>query len=169
MGEVIGITLKALREYYGWSQRELAKRAGVPNSAISVIEHGSVSPSILSLEKVLRGFPLTIQQFFAVDASLSPSEPTLLASRPAPALMPDARCALIQVSYHQAAQGEGSEHQIPSTASLLIITTGSARYSTLNGQQILKAGQQIELTAHIPYQVEADSAEAHWLVIASNR
>ncbi len=167
MGEVIGITLKALREYYGWSQRELAKRAGVPNSAISVIEHGSVSPSILSLEKVLRGFPLTIQQFFAVDASLTPDEPTSLGLQSVPALSRADQSSLIDISYYQSAADKVGEHQIPSVTSVLIVTVGSVFYSTLNGRQVLTVGQKIELAAHIPYHVTADCAEAHWLVISS--
>lgn len=45
----VGRRLKALRKMHGWSQRELAKRAGVTNATISLIEQGRVSPSILSL------------------------------------------------------------------------------------------------------------------------
>lgn len=67
MAENVGRRLLALRELYGISQRELAKRAGVPNSAISVIEHGKSSPSVSSLEKVLSGFPMTVQQFLNVN------------------------------------------------------------------------------------------------------
>lgn len=167
MGEVVGITLKALREYYGWSQRELAKRAGVPNSAISVIEHGSVSPSILSLEKVLRGFPLTIQQFFDVDVSIAPGEPRALETQPTPVLMRGAGVPFVDVSYHSAATDDTDGRQIPSVASVLIITAGSVLYSTLNGCQALMRGQQIELAAHIPYQVVADGEDACWLIISA--
>ncbi len=167
MGEVIGVTLKALREYYGWSQRELAKRAGVPNSAISVIEHGSVSPSILSLEKVLRGFPLTIQQFFAVDSNITPSESVKLGFQAVPALMRGSQAPLVDISYHQALTGEEPEHQIPSAPSVLVVTAGSGVYRTLNGQQMLEAGDQIEQAAHIPYQITANSSEVHWLVVSS--
>ena len=76
MAEAVGVRLKALREYFGWSQRELAKRAGVPNSAISVIEQGSVSPSVLSLQKVLKGFSLTLHQFFSIDTGSSLGAPS---------------------------------------------------------------------------------------------
>ncbi|WP_368045288.1 helix-turn-helix domain-containing protein [Gilvimarinus algae] len=65
----LGLRLKAIREANGLSQRELAKRAGVTNSSISMIEQGQVSPSVQSLEKVLSGFPMSLSYFFACGLS----------------------------------------------------------------------------------------------------
>jgi len=64
-----GTRLKAIREYNGLSQRELAKRAGVPHSSISMIEQGLNSPSINSLAKILGGIPMSIAHFFSCDLS----------------------------------------------------------------------------------------------------
>ena len=61
----VGERLKQLREHNGMSQRELSRRAGVPNSAISVIESNKVSPSVDSLTRVLNGFPMTLIEFFS--------------------------------------------------------------------------------------------------------
>ncbi len=66
-GLPLGRRLQLLRERNGWSQRELAKRSGVTNSVISTIEQGRVSPSISSLEKILSGFPVSLQEFFTFD------------------------------------------------------------------------------------------------------
>jgi transcriptional regulator with XRE-family HTH domain len=63
----VGSRLRRLRVGYGLSQRELARRAGVPNSTISTIEQGQVSPSIASLKKVAGGLSLSIAEFFTVD------------------------------------------------------------------------------------------------------
>lgn len=63
----IGLRLKVIRERNGLSQRELAKRAGITNSNISMIEQGLVSPSINSLARVLSGIPMTLAQFFVCD------------------------------------------------------------------------------------------------------
>jgi len=63
--EDVGEKLQAIRLEKGWSQRELAKRAGVTNSTISLIEQGRVSPSVASLKKVLDGFPISLADFFA--------------------------------------------------------------------------------------------------------
>jgi transcriptional regulator with XRE-family HTH domain len=52
---------------YGLSQRELAKRAGVTNGLISLIEQNRVSPSVSSLKKVLDGIPMALADFFTLD------------------------------------------------------------------------------------------------------
>jgi transcriptional regulator with XRE-family HTH domain len=63
----VGKQLRAVRTAFGLSQRELAKRAGVTNGMISLIEQDRVSPSIGSLQKVLTAFPMTIAEFFTRD------------------------------------------------------------------------------------------------------
>ncbi|WP_323843932.1 cupin domain-containing protein [Microbulbifer magnicolonia] len=63
----VGARLKALRKMYGLSQRQLAKRAGVTNATISLIEQGRVSPSIGSLQKVLGGIPMPLAEFFSLQ------------------------------------------------------------------------------------------------------
>src|ERR1700683_4083065 len=63
----VGAHLKAVRQMYGLSQRELAKRAGVTNGLISLIEQNRVSPSVSSLKKVLDGIPMALAEFFTLD------------------------------------------------------------------------------------------------------
>lgn len=66
-GADVGARLKAVRTMHGLSQRELAKRAGVTNATISLIEQGRVSPSVGSLKKVLDGIPLSLAAFFSLQ------------------------------------------------------------------------------------------------------
>lgn len=68
----IGGHLKAVRMMYGLSQRELAKRAGVTNGTISLIEQNRVSPSVSSLKKVLDGVPMSLAEFFTLDLQSNP-------------------------------------------------------------------------------------------------
>lgn len=63
----VGKQLKAVRTAFGLSQRELAKRAGVTNGMVSLIEQDRVSPSIGSLQKILGAFPMTMAEFFTRD------------------------------------------------------------------------------------------------------
>ncbi|MCW8128275.1 cupin domain-containing protein [Microbulbifer halophilus] len=63
----VGARLKMVRKMHGWSQRELAKRAGVTNATISLIEQGRVSPSVGSLKKVLDGIPMSLAEFFTLQ------------------------------------------------------------------------------------------------------
>ena len=65
----LGARLRNLREQHGLSQRELAKRAGVTNGTISMIEQNRTSPAVGSLKKVLDGFPIALSDFFANDFS----------------------------------------------------------------------------------------------------
>jgi transcriptional regulator with XRE-family HTH domain len=68
----VGSHLKAVRQMYGLSQRELAKRAGVTNGLISLIEQNRVSPSVSSLKKVLDGIPMALADFFTLDLGGKP-------------------------------------------------------------------------------------------------
>jgi transcriptional regulator with XRE-family HTH domain len=63
----VGKQLRAVRTAFGLSQRELAKRAGVTNGMISLIEQDKVSPSVGSLQKILSAFPMTMAEFFTRD------------------------------------------------------------------------------------------------------
>lgn len=63
----VGERLKTLRKLKKLSQRELAKRAGVTNSMVSMIENNGVSPSVSSLKKVLSGLPVSIGDFFTME------------------------------------------------------------------------------------------------------
>ncbi|HXH02669.1 MAG TPA: cupin domain-containing protein [Candidatus Competibacteraceae bacterium] len=60
----IGERLRTLREFHGLSQRALAKRAGVANGVISMIEQNRTSPSVATLKKILDGIPLSLADFF---------------------------------------------------------------------------------------------------------
>ena len=63
----VGARLKALRRAHGLSQRALARRAGVSNATVSMIEANRVSPSVAALKQILAGFPLGLAAFFAAE------------------------------------------------------------------------------------------------------
>jgi len=67
----VGGRIRKLRSLFGLSQRELAKRAGVTNGSISLIEQNRVSPSVSSLKKIVGGFPLSLGEFFSFDVESS--------------------------------------------------------------------------------------------------
>ncbi|WP_226704353.1 cupin domain-containing protein [Microbulbifer elongatus] len=71
-GDDVGARLKSVRQMHGWSQREMAKRAGVTNATISLIEQGRVSPSVGSLKKVLNGIPMSLADFFTFQFDSQP-------------------------------------------------------------------------------------------------
>lgn len=61
----VGTRLRMIRLRHQLSQRALAKRAGVANASISLIESGSTSPSVSALKRILAGFPMTLAEFFS--------------------------------------------------------------------------------------------------------
>ncbi len=63
----IGGRLRHLRLLHGLSQRELAKRAGVTNSTISLIESNGSNPSVGALKRILDGLPVGLAEFFAFE------------------------------------------------------------------------------------------------------
>lgn len=65
-GPEIGWRLRTVREAHGLSQRELARRAGMTNGTISLIEQDRNSPSVASLKKILDVYPMTFAEFFAL-------------------------------------------------------------------------------------------------------
>ena len=73
----VGSRLKVVRKMHTLSQRELAKRAGVTNSTISMIEKNSVSPSVSSLKKVLSGIPMSLVTFFSLELDEEGYEPVI--------------------------------------------------------------------------------------------
>ncbi len=63
----LGLRLRAVRQLAGLSQRALAKKVGVPNSTISLIESGKTNPSVAALRKILDGIPISLSEFFAFE------------------------------------------------------------------------------------------------------
>ncbi len=67
MNMTIGDRLRYVRTRHNVSQRELAKRVGIANSTISLIEADRTNPSIGALKRVLDGIPITMTEFFALE------------------------------------------------------------------------------------------------------
>src|SRR3546814_6801188 len=63
----IGGRLRQVREKAGLSQRALARRAGITNSTISLIEANSMNPSVGALKRILDAIPLALADFFAFE------------------------------------------------------------------------------------------------------
>ena len=63
----LGERLRFVRGRHKLSQRELAKRAGVTNSTISLIESNQMNPSVGALKRILDGIPMGLAEFFAIE------------------------------------------------------------------------------------------------------
>ncbi|OKL45779.1 cupin domain-containing protein [Pseudovibrio exalbescens] len=65
----LGQRLRFVRIARGLSQRELAKRAGVTNATVSLIEAGKMNPSVGALKRLLAGIPMDLGEFFSLEAA----------------------------------------------------------------------------------------------------
>ena len=63
----LGERLRFVRSRHKLSQRELAKRSGVTNSTISLIESNQMNPSVGALKRILDGIPMGMAEFFALE------------------------------------------------------------------------------------------------------
>ncbi|MEM9254776.1 MAG: cupin domain-containing protein [Pseudomonadota bacterium] len=67
MDQPVGQRLRDIRKRHRVSQRELARKSGVANATISLIENGKLNPTVSLLKKVLDGLPIRLTDFFSDD------------------------------------------------------------------------------------------------------
>lgn len=60
--------MRYYREYHGLSQRQLAARVGVMNTAISAIERGAHIPSVLLALRIARVLGVSVEILWGDDA-----------------------------------------------------------------------------------------------------
>lgn len=73
--------IERLRQKRGWSEYELAKNTGLPQSTISTWYAKNQTPTIQSLDKLCKGLGITLSQFFAegdAPISLTPQQREML-------------------------------------------------------------------------------------------
>lgn len=70
MSQDVGERLRYVRMQHGLSQRQLAKRIGIANSTISLIESNQTNPSVGALKRILDGIPLGLAEFFAIEPEM---------------------------------------------------------------------------------------------------
>lgn len=63
----LGSRLRHVRETAGLSQRVMAKRAGIANSTVSLIEANRCNPSVGALKRILDAIPIGLADFFALE------------------------------------------------------------------------------------------------------
>lgn len=60
--------MRALREVRGWSQGELAERAGVTRQLVGAVETGRHSPNVAAAIGLARALDVTVEELFAIEA-----------------------------------------------------------------------------------------------------
>lgn len=65
----IGERLRIVRTRVGLSQRGLAKKAGIGNATVSLIESNQINPSVSALKRILDAIAMPLSDFFAIGAA----------------------------------------------------------------------------------------------------
>lgn len=173
----VGARLKQLRLSRGISQRELAKRAGVTNSTVSLVEQNNVSPSVSSLKKILDALSVSISAFFAGDELSQPQSfyrqgelteigDGTLSWQLVAARRPDRRMSIIHERYPPGADSgeEMLEHDGEEGG---VVISGQIEI-TVNGEVgVLGAGDAYYFDSRLPHRFRNIGDEACVIVSAS--
>lgn len=145
-GADIALRLKTIREVFDFSQRELAKRAGVTNSSISMIEQGQVSPSISSLSRILAVFPMSLADFFSfkLNANLPDSS-----SEGANRSLQDRY--QLDACTERLSTGQFTAFASAATDCCGVVLDGSLNLTLLSGTRPLNQGDSFYIPAHQPF------------------
>lgn len=137
--------LKLIRDAFGYSQRELAKRAGVTNSSISMIEQGQVSPSIQSLTRILSAFPISLADFFGFKFSLEARAQLVDKGDFRSSL--DSSLRQLDARTEHLLAGQASAFTAPAVDSCGLILDGEIQLTLLSGNQLLVKGDSFYIFA----------------------
>lgn len=58
----VGILVRAQRKKRGWSQEELAHRAGIHRTFVSIIERGTKNSTVASIHNIAKAMDLSISE-----------------------------------------------------------------------------------------------------------
>ena len=159
----IGQRLKMVREAFGVSQRELAKRAGVTNASISLIEQDAHAPSVVSLHKILRALPMSLADFFAIP----PAEEDVLIAAPEDLTVitrgeADMRCLASQrrdkrlqmfFEHYAPNAGTGEDLIVHDGETAAIVVEGTIELEIGGKAHTIVAGGGYQLFSRVPYRI----------------
>lgn len=157
----IGARLRAVRERAGLSQRNLAKRAGVTNSTISLIEQETHSPSLASLHRILSAVPISLADFFALPSSernvmfFDRNDLAVVARGEADlrVLAAERRDKSLQmfIERYQPGAGTGDEPISHDGETAAVVLTGTVEVSVGSETRVLRRGGGYHLIGRQPY------------------
>jgi transcriptional regulator with XRE-family HTH domain len=173
----VGARLRSVRISFGLSQRALARRAGVTNGLISLIEQNRVSPSVSSLKKVLDGVPMSLAEFFTLDLSTAPpaffnaEELTELGNeqvslRLVAAQRPGRQLTLLHERYAPGAE-TGDEMLTHRGEEGGVIVRGRIELTLAGVTRVLSAGEAYYFSSHLPHRFRNVGREPCEIISAS--
>ena len=165
----LGERLRQVRIEHKLSQRELARRAGVTNGTISLIEKNQNSPSVSMLRKILDGIPMDLTDFFVSDEQ--PDDKVFFSPEELRELSTDRDLSFLQIGdakFHNlqilqetyepgADTGETMLRHESSEGG--VVLTGSIELTVGDQKKVLKAGDSYLFDSSKPHRFENKSGE----------
>jgi transcriptional regulator with XRE-family HTH domain len=157
----IGVRLKSIRTHQGLSQRGLAKKSGVSNATISLIEHGRTDPSMGMLKRILEAMGVSFAEFFSSDSR--PSDRYFYASDELSDISSgpisfrqvgsDLRNSQLQILYENYQPGADTGHSMLSHDAEEggIILQGRLEVTVADQAQVLSAGDAYLFNSRLPH------------------
>jgi transcriptional regulator with XRE-family HTH domain len=157
----VGARLRLVRERAGLTQRELAKRSGITNTTISLIEQEAHSPSLASLHRLLSAVPISMADFFALPISqqnvlFHDHEDLMVVSRGAADLRvmsAERRDKTLQMFFerYEPGAGTGDEAIMHEGETAALVIRGTIEVTVAGVTRQLKAGGGWQVIGNEPY------------------
>ncbi|WP_321863023.1 cupin domain-containing protein [Burkholderia cenocepacia] len=178
MSTEVAERLRFVRNKHGLSQRELAKRAGVTNGTISLIEQGRVSPSVGSLKKLLECIPMSLAEFFTFElvesravVSRRDEMPNLgnasLAFQLVGANVKDRNMCILRETYQPLAD-TGPEMLVHAGHEGGVVVSGRLELTVDSATWLLDPGDGYYFESRLPHRFRNPSAELICEVVSAN-
>jgi transcriptional regulator with XRE-family HTH domain len=176
----VGERIRQLRLGLGLSVRTLAAKTGVSPSLISQVEHGHVTPSIGSLERVAMALEVSLGTFFA-DPEPNPAQPVRVNARQKltstwswvsiEALRPMKGAGMLEPILLSMAPGgrSGTFLTVGAGEKFALVLDGEVTLRLGDEEHGLRPGDAITFAAAMPHQLENTGAEPACVVIVTVR
>ena len=173
----VGERLRVARQRFGLSQRELARRAGMTNGSISLIEQGRVSPSVGSLRRLTGALSMTLAEFFVFEVDTAAHSPFFKADtlaeigsgRVSLRLVGKRAGSTLQVLHERYAPGADTGEDFLSHAGeeAGVVTRGQILVTVGGEEQLLGPGDAYAFESRIPHRFRNLSDEECEIVSAA--
>lgn len=146
LGDDIGAKINQLRLAKGFSQRKLAKLAGVTNTTISAIERNKVSPSVNTLHTILQVLESDLPTFFSQDWQKNSNKLIVRPHELVELAEPNSGVSLKQVFNNSPKRNLGfliEEYQPHSSTEEKIMHEGEEIGTVISGEIVMRVSGQI--------------------------
>ncbi len=173
----LGSRLRDLRTARGWTQEELARRAGLSKSYLSRIEDGDRQPSLASLLSLSQAFDIALASLFTVPAAEKTHCVVLRGgSLPAqagnglrytPLSLPEGPMGMQPIRVVVPAGREDGEGYRHDGEEWLFVLSGTLHLALADETHILHPGDTAHFDARVPHRLSAlHGADAELILVA---